>query len=316
MIESQETARTRTSQTSSSEGWDERLQALWSGSLSEALEVTGNLFAPEGEADFSLPELEEKTALTFWRGLNKLYSQKPERGDACRQAVTKAVGVLLRLLRQEIMSSDIGPCLIIALRPVRRLRLGALTGEVCATLYDFHRGLWKPFLTKPQTYALRVALARTIAALPPDEMQDFWNRLRNPDPMVRGAMLLGLEFLRSAHAVPHLLHGLETSQDHALRAAIVDCLEQISDPRSISPLTRLARETALSDWTLSRHIGRVLRVIEWQNRGEAQRTLLRSVETPEDHGTLLRPASDASAAMQKRHASENGLLLRPAEKEG
>jgi hypothetical protein len=194
---------------------------------------------------------------------------------------------------------------------VRRLQVGLLTAEVCAALYDFDRGVWTPHLTKPQLWTIRCALAETIAALPPEEMGPFWEHLQSPDPRIRQAMRLGLTFLRSAHAVPHLIRGLESVPDHDTRAAIVDCLEEIGDPRALGALHRLRRETARTDWTLSRHIARAISVIERQNRGNQHRTLLRPTEPPDaPEAVLLRPAADAPDTVARRAEAEGTTLLR------
>jgi hypothetical protein len=296
--------------------WDARLQDLWNPSLGVALQAAEALYAPEeeiaeGEPEPTLPEVEERLSAEFWRILTSRKQPMPASAAARYYAVAAVVWLILQRIRQQPDGPFVEEYLAVALRPVRRLRAGDLTEEVCAALYDYQRGLWTPHLTKPQLYTIRVALAKTIAALPPDHMGAFWDRLSSSDPTLRKAMLLGLEFLRSAHAIPHLLRGLETSRDHAVRAAIVDCLEAIADPRALSTLTRLRRETAQDDWTLSRHIARVIRVIEQQNRGQNHRTLLRPTETPPDEEqSLLRPASD-----QNHLESENTTLLRPSEEE-
>jgi hypothetical protein len=296
--------------------WDARLQALWNPGLSVALQAAGELFAPdgdsvEGEPEPTLPEVEERLSAEFWRILTSQQQKMPSSAADRYFTVVAALWILLRTVRQAPAAPFVEEYLAVALRPVRRLRAGGMTPALCATLYDYQRGIWTPHLTKPQLYTIRVALAKTVAALPPDSMSAFWNGLQSSDPMLRQAMLLGLEFLRSAHAVPHLLRGLETSKDHAVRAAIVDCLEATADPRALSTLTRLRRETAQDDWTLSRHIARVIRVIEQQNRGQNHRTLLRPTETPPDEEkSLLRPASDLNPP-----DSESATLLRPSEDE-
>jgi hypothetical protein len=293
--------------------WDADLKALWHPSLEVALRAAASLYAPADTSEEALPEEQDWLSSHFWRLLIEAYKRPPESAVERYQAIVAAIRRIVRVARETPTEPFVEDVMEVALRPIRRLQIGALTLEVCAALWDYHRGIWTVHLTKPQMWKLRNSLARTIAALPPDRMGAFWTNLQSDNPMVRDAMRLGLEFLRSAHAVPHLLQGLEQIQDHATRAAIVDRLEQIADPRAIAALTRLRRETAQTDWTLSRQIARALRVIEQQNRGQSHRLLLRpSTTPPEGDRTLMRPAVD-TPAMQDRHAAESADLLRSAE---
>lgn len=292
--------------------WDARLQRLWDSSLETALEAAGQLYAPDvylpeaGEED-ALPWLTELLTTTFWRTLMDMHGL-PDSPLARYESAVAAVEYVLHMMRHFPPNTPfVEERLAVALRPVRRLRAGMMTAEVCATLYDYHRGIWKPHLTKPQLWIIRTALAQTIAALPPDAMDVFWEQLQSPVPMVRQAMLLGLEDLRDAHAVPHLLRGLEQSHDHDTRHAIVDCLEQIGDPRAIAGLTHLRRDTAYSDWTLSRHIQRAIRVIELHNRGRHHRQLLRASEMPPENDRMLVHPTESPAT-----GGEETDLLRPA----
>lgn len=275
--------------------WDATLQQLWSPTLSTALAAADALYAPNTGAESVLPEHTAMVCREFWRHLTQRQKQMPSTPETRFYAVEMVVGRILRTVRESPHAAHfIEEYLAIALRPVRALRLGALTPEVCAALYDYYRGVWTPHLTKPQLHLLQTALAQTLAALPPDQMQAFWDGLQSEDPMRRRAMLLGLEFLRSAHAVPHLLRGLEQSRDHGVRSLLVENLEVIADPTALPTLIRLRRDTAHSDWTLSRLIARAIRVIEHQNAGRHHRTLLRAATSPPDPDeSLLRPAADA-----------------------
>ncbi|HLV81698.1 MAG TPA: HEAT repeat domain-containing protein [Chthonomonadaceae bacterium] len=283
--------------------WDARLQALWSAGA--GLQASLGLYTPEArEAETALPHTAERLAQGFWRTLSTWKPRPPDSAEARYEAVVAVVWRVLWMVRKAPPQRPfVEEVLAAALRPVRRLRAGLLTPEVCALLYDYYRGVWAAHLTRAQLQTIRDALAGTLAALPPDEMDAFWEKLQSPKEMVREAMRLGLEDLRDAHAVPHLLRGLEQSQDLAVRHSIVDCLEQIADPRAIAALIRLRRETALPDWMLARRIGRAIRIIEQQNRGRQHRLLLRPAEEAPD---LLRPIADAS---------EDGRrdLLRPPE---
>lgn len=292
--------------------WDERLCALWSPSLSVGLAAASELFVPDGPevSENGTPlespgRVEAHVSAEFWRLLTSRQTRLPDTPLARYQCVVATVWRLLRTMRQSPSAPFVEEHLAVALRAVRLLQAGMLTPEVCAALYDFHRGWWAPYLTKSQLWILRTALARTLAAQPVETMQPFWDGLQSRDPMMQRAMSLGLEFFRTTHALPHLLHGLETAHQHATRAAIVDCLEQIADPHTLSALARIRRETAATDWTLSRQIARTIRVIEQQNRTAQVRTLLRASDTPPDYDSLLlRPATEIP--------SDQKDLLRPA----
>ena len=302
--------------------WDDRLRALWSPSLSVALAAAGELFTPDdpesgtdGQPDEAPDRVASHVSAEFWRLLTSRQKHLPDTPLARYQCVVATVWRLLRAMRQSPSAPFVEEHLAVALRAVRALKAGMLAPEVCAALYDFHRGWWGAYLTKPQLWTLRTALAQTLAALPPDTLGPFWDGLQSRNPMMQRAMSLGLEFLRSAHAVPHLLHGLEQARDHATRAAIVEALEQVADPHALSALARLRRETAGSDWTLSRQIARTIRVIEQQNPGAHVRVLLRPSDTPPDYDSLLlRPALHAP---EDRHSPpDRDALLRPATKTG
>ena len=296
--------------------WDARLSALWSPSLSVGLAAAGELFAPDmpevtesGTPVESPGRVEAHVSAEFWRLLTSRQTRQPATALARYQCVVATVWRLLRSMRQSPSAPFVEEHLAVAFRAVRALHAGMLTPEICAALYDFHRGWWAPYLSKPQLWILRTALGRTLAALPVETMQPFWDGLQSRDPMMQRAMNLGLEMLREAHSLPHLLHGLEATQQHSTRTAIVNSLEQIGDPHSLGVLTRVRRETATSDWTLSRQIARTIRIIEQQNRGAQVRTLLRPSDTPPDYDSqLLRPAENADSLTP----TDQEALLRPA----
>ena len=217
-----------------------------------------------------------------------------------------AMGAVLQQVRNTPVQAFDSAELAVALRPIRVLRLGDLAEEVCETLYDFHRGRWAAKLSRPGSYTIQTALAVTLSALPPQSLPPYWNRLQFGDPMMRRAMSLGLEFFRANHAASSLLFGLTYCTDHSIQAAIVDCLEQVGDPLCLPTLHRLRRETATTDWTLSRHLSRAIAIIERQNAGQQARTLLRPTSAlPEDTDSLLRPVSE-----EMRREWERQTLLR------
>ncbi|HLK57347.1 MAG TPA: hypothetical protein VKU00_12330 [Chthonomonadaceae bacterium] len=289
--------------------WDATLTSLWDTSLTAALAAAEALYAPDDAHEEDLPLVQEEVAANFWRLLMSRYKARPETASLRYGQVLSAVWRMLRAIRTSSTIPFMEDYLAVGLRPIRQLQAGLLTSEVCAILYAYHRGVWTPHLTKPQLFQIQEALAKTLNALPPDAMGAFWANLLSDEPLRRGAMLLGVEWLRNAHAVPHLLRGLEQCPHHDTRTVIVNALEQIADPRALQTLMRVRREMASTDWPLSRQISRAIRVIEQQNRNQHHRTLLRpSLTTSEEPASLLRPASDAA----RLHAEEE-KLLRPTE---
>jgi hypothetical protein len=284
---------------------DETFKQLWSEKLSQSLAAADTLYAPYGDQHLAHAEVQDRVVVYFRRLLLKAAPHLPELPEARYAVIVQSIYRVLRIVRETPTDDCVEEFYAVALRPVRRLHLGALTEEVCAGLIDFYRGQWHPYLLKSQLYVIETALAKTVAALPPDEMEPFWANLLSPNPITRNAMLLGLRQLSAAHGVTHLLHGLEELTDHTTRSAIVDHLEKIAEPAALPTLIRLHRETASNDWTLSRQIGRAIRVIERQNRGQDERVLLRPTTTPiREDRSLLRP-------MTASNPTDPADLLRP-----
>jgi hypothetical protein len=291
----------------SSESLDAIFTRLWSEKLSESLAAADFLYAPDNDRSLAWPDAQERVGLHFWRLLMKVAPRMPNLPEARFQAISQSIYRVVRIVRETPTDDRVEEFYAVALRPIRRLQLGSLTEEVCAGLIDYQRGQWHPYLTRSQLHVIESALARTVAALPPDDMEPFWTNLLSENSITRNAMLLGLRHISAAHAVPPLLHGLEEITDHTTRTAIVDHLEKIAEPSAIPTLARLRRETASTDWTLSRQIGRAIRVIEKQNADVEQRVLLRPIAPPldQDH-TLLRPMTTA-------HSNDPADLLHPIE---
>jgi hypothetical protein len=286
--------------------WDAHLRDLWDADRAVAGRAAASLYAPE-TADRDSNARDVETIARFQEQLLHRTPHLPTTPEERYRAVVIAVWSLLHEVRQRpVQDTFLEDSLAVALRPVGRLRAGMLTPEICATLYDFHRGIWTPHLTRPQRLKIQVAIAGALAALPPDAMEVFWENLHSRNELMRGAMRLGLEWLTSDHAVPHLLGGLDRSTDSDTRFAIVDNLARIGDPRALPRLYALRRTAALTDWPLSRRISAAIGVIEHLNRGQGPRSLLRPAPAPpSDPAVLLRPTTEADLAP--------GTLLRSAD---
>lgn len=285
--------------------WDAALRELWSDDSDTATSAAATLYAPAAAEDE--PTTREGDAIVwFLQQLKARSPRMPSTAEERYRAVVVAVWHLLHRVRETPAQPFIEDSLAVALRPVGRLQAGMLTPEVCATLYDYHRGIWAPHLTRPQRQKIQSALAAALASLPPDEMEVFWDNLHSPHALMRGAMRLGLEWLTSDHAVPHLLSGLDRSTDSETRFAIVDNLARIGDPRALPRLYTLRRLTAFTDWPLARRISAAIDVIEHLNRGQTPRSLLRPAQAPSpDSDALLRPTTESDPAPD--------TLLRPVD---
>ncbi|MDW8206967.1 MAG: hypothetical protein RMJ43_03965 [Chloroherpetonaceae bacterium] len=249
----------------------------------------------------ALLDIVQETAHRFLKVLRAAHPVPPRAQAPLRDALVQTACQVLHDARVNPAVPRAEQSVRVALRPVHHLPAGAYADEVCALLYDYHRGFWTPYLTRPQLWIIERSIAGALVALPPDALYPFWNGLHSTHAAFRDAMHSGLQLLREAHATSHLIQGLMTTKDHNVRAAIVDCLEEIGDPRSLAPLRRLRQETAGTDWTLCRQITRTIRVIERQNHNHHHLTLLRAAQAPADAAEmLLRPAADPCVAPQQQ----------------
>ncbi len=276
-------------------GLDERryrAQDFWNPRLETVRQAASDLYAPDAAGE-EAGEREAEAAEMFLADLRIHSPEIPLSADRRLLALSIAAQSVLRAVRISPARPFIEDSIAIALRPVRRLRAGSLTVEVCALLYDCHRGVWAPHLTRSQQVKIHAALSLALAALPPDGMEAFWDGLHGTDALMREAMQLGLEFLTAQHAYLHLLHGLEHSNNSGIRIGIVNSMAQIGDPVALPQLYSLRRTAALKDWPLARRITAAIKVIEHLNRDREHRLLLRPASQPADSSrSLLRPASD------------------------
>lgn len=273
--------------------WDATLQSLWAAET-EASRAAAHLYASETPGS-ELTARESETILLFRRELEAHAPQLPLTSEGRYQAVAVALWYPLHQVRENPSLPFIEDALAVALRPVRALQVSALTAEICMAVYDYHRGVWTPHLTRPQRQKIQTVLAAALSALPPDEIEVFWENLHSENALMRGAMRLGLDWLTSDHAVPHLLCGLERSADSDTRFAIVDNLARIGDPAALPRLYTLRRSAALTDWPLARRVSATIGVIEHLNRGrKSLRSLLRPAQAPApDPSGLLRPTTES-----------------------
>lgn len=259
----------------------------------EAWECALSLFRPLQGDPWVLAVAQERVASQLAAGLR---DRRLESGPVDRvEAAFEAWKDLLDRLRAAPSLPFIEDYLVVALRAAPRLGRPGQAAVVCGLFRDYYRGLWNPYLTRSQLHALEEALGRALASVAPAGMDAFWTGLESADAGEREALMHGLHALRGAHAVGHLLAGIERVRAHETRAAIVECLEEIADPRSLTALAALRRRTAITDWALSRKIARAIRVIEHQNRGADFQTLLRATPALDAESLLrLAPAPDTA----------------------
>ena len=279
------------------------LSYLWDDSLTISVDAALRAYRSDDGDSVRAEELVNKIALEFRRILVMDAPKMPETAAGVYIAVIRAVWQVLRQARLDRDQPHSVAYFLIALRAARRFQAGILTAEICAALHDFCWNSAALKLQMPDRYRLEDALALTLAALPPDELDAYWQNLQSDNPQIRQSMRFGLKFFRSTHAVPHLLSTLENVPDHEIRAKIVDILEQIGEPSAIPVLVRLKKQMALTDWPLSRHIGRAIKVIELHNRSHHYTNLLRSSDAPPVlEQELLRPAGTAQFDAERDRA--------------
>lgn len=296
---------------------DSLLCSLWYPKQSVALAASLQLFAPcarseAGESamraeEASIP-IAERLAAELRRHLLTGAPRMPAEAEERYDRAVEALRCVLRHLHETPRAPFVEDQIEVALRAACRLEAGTLASEICSELCDLRRGYWTPHLTSFQRRCLGATLINALMALPPDALDVFWELLQSENAVIRSAMLPVLERFTASHAIGHLLTGLRRSRAHPLRMTIVELLEQIAEPDSIPVLREVQRQSAYTDWPLSRRIARALHVIERQNRHTQQRTLLRASDMPLQTDTLLRTSGGAETHLAK--SPEERLLLR------
>ncbi len=285
------------------------LSVLWSEDQEAAMHCAQALFTPCVLPHYTPhPDIVEQTAHNFIASLIQINPEMPESSESIREAIVIAIRTLLHDLRRYPSEPFVEEYIDTALWSVFHLEAGELTESVCDILTDFCSGIWTLHLTKPQLYIIEKALARSLVAIPCEQMDIYWLRMQSGEEHQRKAMSFGLGYLSTAHAVPHLNYGLKFLKEHALRREILIRMEEIADPRCLPTLFKMRQEISQTDWTLTRLILRVIRVVEMVNRGGYQQTLLRPSTTKRNADEyLLHPANGNRSNME----SDISTLLRP-----
>ena len=283
--------------------WVVILQSLLGEDAEAAWKTAMEFYAPDGQDDIDAPEIETKLAAEL---LGRLAEEKRRTLKPLRENLVLLLGAMreiYREIRRNPDHNDAAALLIVSLRLIRRASEHQTTTLISQALMDYAAGLWLPHRTKPELFQIENALRKTLLAAAPQRLTVFWYEAGGRAPHAKRMMQIGLSAMREAHSVPHLLHALETVYDHDVKSEIVDILEQIGEPSAIPVLMRLKKQMALTDWPLSRHIGRAIKVIELHNRNHHYTNLLRSSDAPPvREEELLRPAGIAQFDAERDRA--------------
>jgi hypothetical protein len=190
----------------------------------------------------------------------------------------------------------------IALYAVYALRAPQLHDVCCTLLLALDAALIREREgnRRPALESLRYIVYERLAALPPDEMPRFWDRLNAAStseafwPVVRR--------MRDRRAVPFLLGALSLLPPDG-QSAVIKALREMQDARAIPPLQALAEGTDVIAPVAKEALAYILR----HSRDDAAQLLrptdARHAGNPRE--TLLRPAAAASTASRLEE------LLRP-----
>ncbi|HLV81699.1 MAG TPA: hypothetical protein VKT32_15540 [Chthonomonadaceae bacterium] len=305
------------------EGPAARLLAhLWHEDL--AVRRAAALALPGGDHQIAYAPNYGHFAGVFLRAVASHSHRAPE-GAADRYAtVARSLGALLEQNASDIRAmsnmsySFLSSALYVALfatcrdtlEAVRRLRASSAHPELCRLLWSLSRLSLSTRINGADVDALGQMAARTLAALPPDEVPEFWRSLMHPSPPRRMAVAPVLAHLEDRRAVPYLAKAL-LGQPPNLAQPLIAALRRMEDLRAVPALAETARSSPL----LRGPARAAIAAIERANAGSPPRTLLRPAETraglPVEQ--MLRPVPHAGAQ------ESPALLLRvenEREKEG
>lgn len=241
---------------------------------------------------FPLDSEREWAIATF---LNAIVSESPTCPKTVALQRLVLIHAMVRTLHLAQTERPLCPSrLTVALWPLTTLPSPESARALCDLLvFLYHRSVLFTY-PKPQVYWLEQVFQKALCAQKAPHLLPFWQLINTADPLAREAFYHALNWLRAGHAVAHLLFGLQTLADHALRMTLVNLLEEIAEPQSLLPLVRLHKETAETDWPLSRRIARAVQLIAHQNASPNPTTLLRPAARPEYWDHLLQPFSQTA----------------------
>jgi hypothetical protein len=226
---------------------------------------------------------------------------RPETEAARYDAVVAALRSMLEQSNRDIramsnmhysfLSSALYLALLFTCRDVtesaRRLCDGALHAEICHLLGSLtHTGVARR-LNAQDAESLASSAGQALAAMPADEIPEFWCWLSHHARARRRAVAPTLHHLMDTNAVPHLLRALAGQPPDVLQP-LIGCLGRIGHPDALpalQPFTR-SRRRALRGEALA-----AIELIRRTGAAHPSRTLLRPIQdSPTDNLLLLRPA--------------------------
>jgi hypothetical protein len=185
---------------------------------------------------------------------------------------------------------------------VRRVCDGALHAEVCHLLWSLAQVRAARRLNPQDADALTTLAGQALAAMPADEIYEFWRWLSHHNRARRRAVAPTLRHLHDPKSVPHLLHAL-AGQPVDIAQPLVSCLGRIGDVNALPALADLANSRHRS---VRNEAQNAVAAIRRANAGHPSRTLLRPIRTKHEDPSLLLRSVDTSG---NRHQTDQ--LLRP-----
>ncbi len=178
-----------------------------------------------------------------------------------------------------------------AIEAVRRLRAASAHPELCRLLWNLSRENVTRRLNNQDIEALAQTAGRALAALPPEEIPEFWECLTHHSLPRRLTVAPVLDHFRDDGAVPYLLHAL-TQRPEGVMEGLIACLGRIGDPRALPALNALAASRTRPQ---SQQARSAIAAIERAAARSPAQTLVRSVSEPTEPRDLLRPARTRGA---------------------
>jgi hypothetical protein len=231
-------------------------------------------------------------AAAFLRYIAQHSAERSPDGAANYQIVVAALRSMLQQSSSDIramsnmhysfLSSALYLALLSTCRDVtesaRRIRDGALHRELCRLLGVLAHSHVTRRLNAADAEALAASAGQALAAMPADEIPEFWHCLTHHARPRRRAVAPALRHIRDRKAVPYLIHAL-TGQPTDIAQSLIACLGQIGAPDALPALAHLAR---------GRH--RLLR-----NEAQSAIEAIRRATAVQPSQTLLRPAQEEPA---------------------
>jgi len=167
---------------------------------------------------------------------------------------------------------------------VRRLRDCAAHPELCTLLWSLTQRRVVRCLNAKDVAALTNLVGQALAAMPADEITDFWRCLTHQARARRRAVAPTLRHLKDGRAVPHLLQAL-SGQPIDVAQSVITCLGRLGDPIALPALLKVT--TSSEHRTLRAEARIAVDAIGRTSDARSGRILLRPVGNRTEDPTLL-----------------------------